>query len=101
MLLLEVHYSMEMVAVGTLMSVTALVFTYGKQIIKERFSLNNPINTVTSFQVYQFLKERGYSVLDVRPKGDHDWSAVITENGNDKIVEVITNGDAIQSIHVL
>src|SRR4051812_862894 len=97
MLLLEIHYSMGMVAVGTLMSITALVFTYGGQIVRERFSVND-LNSITDLQVYEFLKEKGYSVLDVRPKGDNNWSAVITESGNDIIINVSTDGN---SMHVL
>ena len=101
MIQLEVVYSPGMAAIGVVVSASAMMVAYGRQIIEDRFSENAPVSTVTSTNVCHFLMGKGYIVLDVFAKSAIKWEAVITENGKDKKVEITTDGTTIQAMNIL
>jgi hypothetical protein len=98
MILLETYYSTGLFFIGLFLGLIALLYTYGGQIIKDRFSEAREIqDKVTSTQVSDYFKEQGYVVCHIASvKNSHRWIVLLIKNGEYQVVTAFTNGETIQ-----
>ena len=96
MILLEVHFSLGAAFTAFALSITAMLFTYVRQIIKDRF-YEQPFDKSTSNKISDHFKKLGYDVRTVLPDdGINKWLVAIIKNGKEQIINVFENGDEIQ-----
>jgi hypothetical protein len=98
MMLLEIHFQKWFFFASLFTAVTALLYTYGWQIVKDMRKEDNlqEVSSVTSKQVSAYFISKGYVVCSVIPvKNSTNWLVFLIKNGDYEAVTVFTSNDAI------
>lgn len=95
-LLLEVTISLGAAFIAFILSIAALFYNYGGQMIKDRFAESHQLpKDITSDKVSNYFKEQGYIVRHISPTSTNKWTAFLFKDGKHFVVTVLTERDKI------
>jgi len=95
---LKIYSSEALFMAALICAMAAMLYTYGKEIIKERLAPpTNWSSGVTSKDVTRYFSAQGYTVCTTTPvKNSNKWIAFLVKNGEYLIATVFTKDNKIE-----